>query len=458
MKSKLVLPTTYQTRMRDLLADDYAAYLASLEQPACCALRVNTNKVTVAQFLKIFDRDLQPVGWTSDGFYVDDASDLGLHPYYHAGLFYIQEASAMAPVATMQLADNAIVLDLCAAPGGKAVQISNALSSDGLVVVNDISASRLKIAVHHIERMGIKNAIVTAENIDRLIEKSSAGFDHILVDAPCSGEGMFRKEPKLADHWQADSNEKYAAIQQDLALKARQLLNRHGELTYSTCTFSPIENEQVIARLLNDDSALDIVTINQPVFCAGIACQNAPETVKCARLYPHVVAGEGHFVARLKCRNGISRAVQINAPTNPPAVVQEFFDKVLMQPLIGHFKIINHQVYLLPSRAFDTTGLRVLRSGWLLGKLKGNRFEPAHSFAMGLTAEQVKQTVKLSLDDKRVIKYLKCESLEVDSGLSGWCLVTIDGFSLGWGKAARGKLKNKYPAHLRLVRTARTCD
>ncbi len=457
MKSKR-LPAAYQTRMRTLLKDDYNAYIAGLAKPAHSALRVNTSKVDVARFLEIFNHNLEPVSWTRDGFYIADARDLGLHPYYHAGLFYIQEASAMAPVATMKLANDAAVLDLCAAPGGKAVQISNALSSNGLVVVNDISASRLKAAVHHIERMGIKNAIVMAESVDRLIEKSINGFDHILVDAPCSGEGMFRKDPKLIDHWQDDSNEQYAAIQKDLATKACQLLNQNGELTYSTCTFSPLENEQVIAQLLNDDKTMSIVVIEQPEFSRGIACQNMPETVKCARLYPHLIAGEGHFVARLKCLDGFSRTVQQNVPIKPPAALQEFFDTVLKRPLVGHFKTINHQVYLLPNKSFDTAGLRVLRSGWLLGKLKGDRFEPAHSFAMGLKAEQVKQTVNLSLDDERVIKYLKCESLAIDSSLSGWCLVAVDGFPLGWGKAVRGKLKNKYPAHLRLVRTAQLCD
>ncbi len=452
MKNKPVLPAAYQQRMAALLAGDYSAYVAALEQPPNAALRVNTAKVDVDHFLEIFDRELQPVAWTHDGFYVADARDLGLHPYYHAGLFYIQEASAMAPVATMCLPPAAVVLDLCAAPGGKAVQISNAISSEGLVVVNDISASRLKLAVHHIERMGIKNAIVLAESVDRLIEKSISGFDHILVDAPCSGEGMFRKDPKLIDHWRVDSATEYAAIQSDLVTKACRLLNRNGELTYSTCTFTPLENEHIVAGLLSADPTMSIVAIDQPIFSSGIACQQAPETVKCVRLYPHLLRGEGHFVARLKRAQGLANSLQTSEPNTPPKPLQEFIESVLRQPLSGHFKTIGDKVYLMPKKTFDTTGLRVLRSGWLLGKIKANRFEPAHSFAKGLTAEQVKQTINLSLGDTAVIKYLKCESIEIDSKLSGWCLVTIDGFALGWGKAARGKLKNKYPPHLRLTR------
>ncbi len=452
MENKLLLPTAYQRRMRALLADDYDAYIASLQQPVRVALRVNTRKVDVGHFLEIFDRDLQPVTWTRDGFYVADSRDLGLHPYYHAGLFYIQEASAMAPVATMQLAPDAVVLDLCAAPGGKAIQISNALSSDGLVVVNDISASRLKIAVHHIERMGIKNAFVVAENIDRLVEKKINGFDHILVDAPCSGEGMFRKDNKLIDHWRSDSAEQYAAIQIDLTKKACQLLNENGELTYSTCTFSPFENECVIAELLNSGLSMSMVALDQPQFHSGIACQEAPETVNCARLYPHLLKGEGHFLARLKRSVGQSNCPQINQPNRAPAPLQDFMENVLTKSITGHFQTIGNQVYLLPKKSFDFSGLRVLRSGWLLGKLKADRFEPTHSFAMGLAAEQVKQTIHLKLTDNAVIKYLKCESIAVDSCLKGWCLVVVDGFPLGWGKADRGKLKNKYPPHLRLTR------
>ncbi len=453
MTSSKTLPAAYAARMQALLGADYAAYCNSLAQPAVTALRVNTTKIDVAHFLKIFDRALERISWTTDGFYCQDDSALGLHPYYHAGLFYIQEASAMAPVATMHPAADDSVLDLCAAPGGKSTQIAAKLSADGLIVVNDISASRLRAAVHHIERLGIKQAFVMAETVDRLIDSGVANFSKILVDAPCSGEGMFRKDPKLIDHWRADSAAHYAAIQGDLIKKAFALLARGGELTYSTCTFNALENEAVIADLLKAQPTAQLVAIDDERFSAAIACDDLPATAQCARLYPHRLRGEGHFIGRIKRLDGAVEGVATTDLNEPPDALKRFMAAVLREPLTGHFKMIGDQVYLLPRRALNTAGLRVLRSGWLLGKIKGARFDPAHSFALGLTIEQIKQPLKLTLHDSAVIKYLKCESIAVDASLTGWQVVTVDGFPLGWGKAQRGILKNKYPAHLRLMRT-----
>ncbi len=455
MKDNGQLPVDYAARMQALLGADYAAYADALNHPAELALRVNTSKIGAAQFVEQFDRSLQPVAWCDGGFYCSDNIDLALHPYYHAGLFYIQEASAMAPVATMAVAPDDCVLDLCAAPGGKAVQIGNALSADGLLVVNDISASRLKAAIHHIERLGIKNAFVLAETVERLCRQMSASFDKVLVDAPCSGEGMFRKNRKMRAHWQPDDAQRYAAIQRDLAQWAFNLLAPGGELTYSTCTFAPLENEAVCADLLHSADRAALVAVEGPDFAAGLALPEAPETVRCARLYPHLLRGEGHFIGRLQRLTGSRQAVAANAANNPPQALADFMAAHLTAPLVGHFKTIGDQVYLLPQKQPATAGLRVLRSGWLLGKIKRQQFEPAHSFALGLTLGQVKQSLNLALGDERIVKYLKCESLAIDPSWQGWVVVAVDGFPLGWGKAQRGILKNKYPAHLRLMRTGR---
>ncbi len=405
MTNSKPLPQAYIERMQALLADDFADYQAALSQPAPTALRVNTTKVDVARFLQLFDRRLEPIGWTSDGFYCQD--DRG---------------------------------------------------ENGLIVSNDISASRLKATIHHIERLGIKQAFVMAESVDRLSASALGIFDKILVDAPCSGEGMFRKDPKLIDHWQEDSAAHYAAIQKDLLKKAFKLLKGDGELTYSTCTFTPLENECVIASFLQVEANAVLLAVDNKDFSAAVNCPDLPTTTRCARLYPHRLKGEGHFIARVKRLDGQAVNYSRLAPNQPPEPLKVFMANVLSKPLTGHFKTIGQQVYLLPERALDTTGLRVLRSGWLLGKIKGDKFEPAHSFALGLTIDQIKQPLKLNLNDAAVIKYLKCESLSIDAALTGWLVVTVDGFPLGWGKAQRGRLKNKYPAHLRLMRAGRSCD
>ncbi len=425
------LPRAYIERMQTLLGAAYANYEKVFNQSPITAIRINTTKVDVAHFLQLFDRELEPISWTTDGFYCRDDRDLALHPYYHAGLFYIQEASAMAPVATMKVATDDVVLDLCAAPGGKTMQIT------------------------HIERLGIKQAFVMAENIDRLLASAIGNFDKVLVDAPCSGEGMFRKDPRLIDHWQEDSATYYAAIQGDLLKKAFALLRLDGELTYSTCTFAPLENECVIGKLLQADVNATLLAVDNDTFSDGLSCPELPILTKCARLYPHLLKGEGHFIARLKRLDGEVVKRSNTLANEPPEPLKEFMAAVLTKPLYGHFKTIGNQVYLLPNRAIDTRGLRVLRSGWLLGKIKGKRFEPAHSFALGLTIDQIKQPLRLKLTDDDVIKYLKCQSIDIDSTLTGWCVVTVDGFPLGWGKAQRGQLKNKYPAHLRLMRAGR---
>lgn len=447
------LPSDYLSQMQQLLGDDYQAYLKSFEQSPLSAIRINTLKITVADFLAIAPFKLMPIPWASDGFYIAEDSAPAKHPYYHAGLYYIQEPSAMAPAASMPLKNGDCALDLCAAPGGKTTQIACAVGGDGAVLANDISASRQKALIANIERMGIKNVIVSAEAVAKLNRPFADYFNHVLIDAPCSGEGMFRKDTQVIKAWSPDACNTYSQLQSELLNSAINMLASGGSATYSTCTFTPKENEMVVSAVLAQHHNLQNSAIDNGVFSAPLA--GYPQLG--ARLLPYRQQGEGHYLARLIKTAGQAAKRQLNANNQPPSVLAQFMDDVLVKPLHAHFKIIGDKVYALPKIALPCEGLRILRSGWLLGQIKGSQFIPAHSFATGLKREQLKRCIDLTADDIRVMKYLKCETLTIDEQPleKGWYTVCVDGFTLGWGKVQGNQLKNKYPPHLRLTYESR---
>lgn len=443
------LPADYTAQMKQLLGDDYQAYLTSLEQPPLSAIRINTLKIAVHDFLAISPFKLMPVPWASDGFYVKEDSALAKHPYYHAGLYYIQEPSAMAPVASMPLKNGDCALDLCAAPGGKTSQIACAAGESGTVLANDISVSRQKALIANIERMGIKNVVVSAEPVATLKRRFSDYFDHILVDAPCSGEGMFRKNPQVIKAWSVDACNTYSHLQSKLLDSAIYMLKSGGSATYSTCTFTPKENEMVVSLTIDQHNNLQ----NSPIVNCVLSTPLADYPKIGARIFPHHQQGEGHYLARLIKTEGRVGERVLNTNNQPPSVLAQFMSELLVNPLRAHFKTIGDKVYALPNTALPIDGLRILRSGWLLGKIKGNQFIPVHSFAMGLKRNQIKRRIDLKSDDIRVMKYLKCETLTIDDDQlkKGWYIVCVDGFPLGWGKVQGSQLKNKYPPHLRLT-------
>lgn len=495
------LPEAFVQRMRHQLEDEAEPFLAALRQERVYGLRINPLKTEPEEWFTRCPFPLEPVPWCPTGFYYSPESRPGKHPYHAAGLYYIQEPSAMAAVEMLDVQPGETVLDLSAAPGGKATQIGAALRGEGLLVANEIQPSRASILVENIERFGIRNAVVTVERPDRLAEHFPAFFDKILVDAPCSGEGMFRKDPQMMLVWSLDNVRRFAKSQDNILDAAATMLKPGGTLVYSTCTFSPEENEGTVARFLVRHPDFQLVRHPLAVrFDPGRPQwgDGRPQLSNCVRIWPHRVRGEGHFVAvmvkaadatdakassdsrRGQARAGTSRSAAgkllrktasdsqwRDAWSRWTAFAQQFLqgaaEKVVPLASVAPERLIirHEQLFLLPEAVEESVrqrlaGLRVLRPGLHLGTLKKDRLEPAHALAMTLPAEAVVQTVELSLDadgPQAAVRYLRGESfpLSEEAGRAGWVLVTVDGFPLGWGKASGGQLKNHYPKGLRLL-------
>lgn len=472
-----MLPEKFLERMQNMLGEEYPAFLESLSGKRYRALRLNPLKTRIQEGKEKLPFTLSPVPWTKNGFYYEEEEQPGKHPYHEAGLYYIQEPSAMAPVPCLmeerasaaaiperqeehvsaaaiperqeEPATPGRVLDLCAAPGGKSTQIAEYMRGRGMLITNEIHPQRAKILSENIERMGISNAIVLNETPESLSKRFIAFFDRILVDAPCSGEGMFRKNDNAGEEW-SEENVALCAERQDGILDcAATMLKPGGRLVYSTCTFAPAEDEGSVSRFLE----------THPDFCLE----------KEERLMPHKIKGEGHFLAVLH-REGGQLSSAATAGTEKSLTLKdcrEFLDfakEALMIPAeeLTEGKILlrfGEQLYLAPAETPSLRGLKVLRPGLHLGTVKKNRFEPSHALALFLKKEQAVQAVNLTGDGTAVRKYLEGQTLTIGEGCDvemadaalpkGWCLVCVDGYSLGWGKAAGAVLKNHYPKGLR---------
>lgn len=448
------LPDVFLHRMEERLQDDYPAFLETFSQKRFYGLRVNTLKIAPEEFRARAPFHLHPIPWVEEGFYYEEEDDPGKHHDHSAGLYYIQEPSAMAPGAFLRVVPGEKVLDLCAAPGGKATQIGAALRGAGVVVANDISLKRAQVLAMNIERMGVTNAFVTQEDPRRLAEFFPGYFDKILVDAPCSGEGMFRKMPEAADHWSEAYVGTCAGLQREIMDQAAQMLKPGGIMIYSTCTFAPEENEGSVQRFLERHPEFRLADLphsgglapGEPAWIEG----GAPELAKAVRLWPHRLAGEGHFVARLQKTDGESgeaETYQSKVKEKQLEPYLAFCRENLHTTPLGQFTLFGSHLYLTPPVLPDFSRLKVVRPGWYLGEIKKDRFEPAHGLAMGLPASAAIRTLPLQ-EMAEIASYLRGETLRRE-GEKGWTLVTAGGFPLGWGKLVDGVLKNHYPRSMR---------
>ena len=438
------LPESYLNEIKELFKDEYDDYIESLSHRHMNGLRVNTNKISVEDFLSICPFKLERIPWTDDGFYFNEEDRPSKHPYYYAGLYYIQEPSAMLPAQSLPIEENDVVLDACAAPGGKSLKLANKLNNTGLLLSNDISVSRAQILLSNIEKQGIKNSFVIAEDLSKL-DRFNNTFDKILLDAPCSGQGMFRKEVDLIKSYIDKGSDYYTPIQKQLICKALDMLKDGGKMVYSTCTFSMKENEEVIEYALEKYPDVQVLPIKK---CEGFVSGLTNNTKNCVRLYPHHINGEGHFVALLsKGNNKQSNSVDIKKIEKPN---NSFFNNLNLEFYNGSFIQRENKLYFEPNNDLDLKGLRVLRSGLYLGEYKRDKFEPSISLALSLKANEYKNIISFSVDDDRVIKYLKCETLNVsDFNSEGYALVCVNNYPLGFGIVNNGTLKNKYPANYR---------
>lgn len=460
----LMLPQDFIERMKEMLGAEYEAFEKSYELPKYQSLRLNPLKVEKDNFLKNTTFSLKSVPWCENGFYYEATDTPGKHPYHEAGVYYIQEPSAMAPVEYLDVKPGERVLDLCAAPGGKSTQIATALKGEGMLFCNEIHPARAKILSENIERLGIRNAVVLNETPAKLANVFDSYFDKILVDAPCSGEGMFRKNEDACGEWSLSNVELCGTRQDEILDCAASMLKPGGVLVYSTCTFAPIENEGSIYRFLERHPEFD--TCEARIY-EGMSegklewytkdCTHKEQVARTIRLWPHQLKGEGHYLAVLK-KEGILSGDFKGYCKNPPEVgipekdCMEYttFVKENLKTVVQGKKIrFGEQLYLIPEDMPSLKGLKVLRPGLHLGTLKKNRFEPSHALALTLSAEEVNHSVNLTSDSYDIKAYLNGQTLNAE-GEKGWYLVLVDGYSIGWAKLAGMVLKNHYPKGLRI--------
>lgn len=456
-----VLPIDFMEKMRRILGDEYEAFLKSYEEPRNFGLRVNTAKISPEEFEKLAPFHLTKIPWVDNGFYYEEQDAPSRHPFYYAGLYYLQEPSAMTPASRLPVSPGERVLDLCAAPGGKATELGARLRGEGLLVANDISASRARALLKNVEVFGIRNSFLINEVPGKIAERFEGFFDKVLVDAPCSGEGMFRKDADVARAWDAGKPLACAKIQRDIISRAARMLRPGGMLLYSTCTFSPEENEQIIAGLLREREDMHLTEIEgYEGFSEGrpeLADGN-PELKKCIRIWPHKMAGEGHFLALLK-KDGetgfpAGKSLEKSKITKAERkILEEFFNDV-SGINIDHIEVRKGQAYYMSGLPGEQKGITFLRNGLYLGELKKDRFEPGQAFAVALKKEAYASALDFDQTDERVIRYLKGETVTVDDmpvkRKKGWQLVCVNGYPLGWGKLVNGVLKNKYLASWRM--------
>ena len=434
-----MLPQEFTERMTRLLGAEAEAFFASYDRPRNTGIRINTLKGTMAPSEFCDD----PIPWAENGYYLQEGSRPGLHPLHDAGAYYLQEPSAMAPVGLLDVHPGQRVLDLCAAPGGKTTQIAEKLKGEGLLVCNEIHPKRARILASNIERLGVTNALVLNEHPAKLAEKFKGYFHRILVDAPCSGEGMFRKEDAAVNDWSPALVSMCAARQTEILNSASQMLAPGGVLVYSTCTFAPEENEGVISNFLHTHKDFSVKVVNAPWFSPAHPewIENPAEGIEhCFRLLPHKLRGEGHFAAVLQREDtGFETDLPQEKTLPIPSAITELF------PMEGRVLTFGETLFLAPGELPSLKGLKVMRVGLELGELRKGRFVPAHALALAI--KDYPQCHHLTSHSPEVLAYLRGETLHGPE--KGWTLLCVDGYSLGWVKGADGILKNHYPKGLR---------
>ncbi len=447
------LPVAFSERMKSLLGDEYEKYLETLSQEPVKAFRVNTDKISLENFSRIDVFSNGKIPYVGNGFYLD-YDKIGNHPYHHAGMIYVQEPAAMMPAECIEIEENWAVLDMCAAPGGKSTQLKNKLGEDGVLVSNEIIPSRCKILTGNIERLGLKNTVTTCMDTKRLADTFPNTFDLIMCDAPCSGEGMFRKEEIAVSEWSEENVRMCAQRQAEILDNAVKLLKNGGYIIYATCTFSLEENEMMIDSFLQKHPEFELVKPCESVIkCTsdgvafdGCKCENISYT---RRSYPHINRGEGQFAAVLHNNLGVGSATR-QQPVRKSSVdkaVFEFLDSTLTdydKTYVTLYK--GNPVYFTPD--FQVKDGAAFSCGVTIGELKKNYIQPHHQFFMAM-GNLFKRKIELSADDERLKKYLHGEEIPVDCE-NGWAVVCVDGCATGGVKVVNGVAKNHYPKGLRL--------
>ena len=435
------LPDEFMRSIEEMLGCEAPAFFASLNEPPTLALRLNPAREGAAAAAEAFAAD--PVPWEQNGRYLREGARPGAGIAHAAGAFYLQEASAMVSAAILNAQSGERILDLCAAPGGKSTQIAAALGGSGLLVSNEPEPARAKVLAANLERMGVRNAAVTNAYPDALAARWPEYFDALLCDAPCSGEGMFRRDPDARAEWKSGAPAGCAKRQAEILDRAAELVRPGGRLVYSTCTFNRNENEDTIAAFLARHPEFAPEDFSLP----GVGASQGG----CIRIWPHRQRGDGHFAAKLRKAGSAGRK---EAPAIPmdrecAALIDRLEREVctLPQELKARIAHLGDYLYAIPAECPDSKGLKLASAGLCLLRIGRNYIEPAHALAMALDASLVRQ--RMELDDRQAQRYLAGEALDCE-GRKGWTWISWHGMPLGWGKASNGQMKNHLPKGLRL--------
>lgn len=440
------LSNIFLERMKAILNEEYTDFLTACQAPSIRGIRLNPLKCTEETLKKSLEFPIYPSVFSKFSYELPlDADKPGAFPLHHAGAFYSQEPSAASAVTILDPQPGEKILDLCAAPGGKSTQIAGLLGGEGLLWSNEVVRTRASILLSNIERLGVKNAVVSSCYPEVLCESLRGFFDRVLVDAPCSGEGMFRRDPQAVRDWSVEHVETCAVRQRLILDSACLAVKENGVLVYSTCTFSLDENENVVRSFLekHPDFILEDakVTFGRP----GI---DMPEA---RRIFP-MDGGDGHFVARMRrCSTNPSNIPTYSAAKTPACeeagrLYSEIFQQSANQIIVQNKDLL----LLLPKELPQISGLGVIRAGVLLGEIKKGRIEPAHALMMAAKPEELRQVVLLSSRSPEIFQFLHGEELDVESSLKGYAGVAVDGVITGFGKCSSGRLKNRYPKGLRI--------
>lgn len=475
------IPEAFLERMSRYLGDDYPAFARCLGEAPRSGLRVNTLKLSPEEFRQISPFELGGrVSWCPSAFHLPPSIQApGLHPYHLAGLYYLQDPSAMAPAELLAPQPGERVLDLAAAPGGKGTQLAALMRGEGLLVANEIKTKRVGHLAQNVERWGAGNVVITNETPEALADHFGAFFDRVLLDAPCSGEGMFRKDMAARADWSLDMVQGCSLRQSSILRIAAKLVRPGGYLLYSTCTFAPEENEAVIGRLLEETSRtspfevvrlpqlegfspgrpdwLDLRGVRRPQSSSweGLprlqSLGTSSALQRAVRLFPHRVAGEGHFACLLRRASSAGEdTLQGNDRLAKPSRQQigfwrGFVSEVLRVDVAEEkLRALGGRLYLVPEGLPDLGQSRLVHPGVWLGSLKKDRFEPAHPLALLLRKGQAAKVLDLEPGDPLLAAYLRGESFQA-AGPPGWLVLTVDGYPLGWGKRVQGNVKNHFP-------------
>ncbi len=445
------LPLKFTERMKKILGSEYETFEKAMHEPCVKAYRVNTDKISLEDFEKINPFGKERIPYVETGYYLD-FDKVGNHPYHHAGMIYVQDPGAMATAECVEIQPDWYILDTCSAPGGKSTQLKNKLGENGVLVSNEIIASRCKILTGNVERLGLKNTVTTCMDTKRLAKTFPKTFDLVMVDAPCSGEGMFRKDDIAIDEWSENNVKMCAERQADILENAAVCVKNGGYIVYATCTYSLEENEMTVDEFLTNHPDFELVPVKEAVreFTAdgikfdGCKCENINFA---RRFYPHKSKGEGQFMAVL--RN--TESEEYSKPTQSKTekidkIVFDFLDDVLTSYAKENVKMYNgNPVYFTPD--FEVPKGTAFSCGVTIGEIKKSYIQPHHQFFMAM-GDKFKRKIELAADSKEIKKYLHGEEIRTECQ-NGWATVTVDGCAVGGAKVSNGTAKNHYPKGLR---------